>query len=75
MPSPFSLPDLPVTTSLRPVLRQSMSRNNALPFAGEICVLSLGNWRQLEIEATFVPHALSARASVFEESARLPRLN
>ena len=35
----------------------------------------LGNWRQLEIEATFVPHALSARASVFEESARLPRLS
>lgn len=38
IPSPFSLPDLPVTTSLRPVLRQSMSRNNALPFAGEICM-------------------------------------
>lgn len=38
IPSPFSLPDLPVTTSLRTVLRQSMSRNNALPFAGEICM-------------------------------------
>lgn len=38
IPSPFSLPDLPVTTSLRTVLRQLMSRNNALPFAGEICM-------------------------------------
>lgn len=41
IPSPFSLPDLPVTTSLRTVLRQSMSRNNALPFAGEICMFFL----------------------------------
>ena len=85
IPSPFSLPDqdpyygfcpdLPVTTSLRPVLRRAMTANNALPFAGELYVFFLGNWRQLEIEATFVPHALSARASVFEESARLLRLN
>lgn len=41
IPSPFSLPDLPVTTSLRPVLRRSMTRNNALPFAGEICMFFL----------------------------------
>ena len=41
IPSPFSLPDLPVTTSLRPVLRRSMTSNNALPFAGEICMFSL----------------------------------
>lgn len=76
IPSPFSLPDLPVTTSLRTVLRQSMSRNKALPFAGEICMFCpWGNWRQLEIEATFLPHVLSARASVFEESSRLPRLS
>ena len=53
-----------------------MTANNALPFAGKICMFfSLRNWRQLEIEATFVPHALSARASVFEENARLVRLN
>ena len=41
IPSPFSLPDVPVTTSLRPVLRRSMTRNNALPFAGEICMFFL----------------------------------
>lgn len=41
IPSPFSLPDLPVTTSLRPVLRRSMTRDNALPFAGEICMFFL----------------------------------
>ena len=42
-----------------------MTANNALPFAGEICMsFFLGNWRQLEIEATFVPNGQHSLTSV-----------
>lgn len=76
IPSPFSLPYLPVTTSLRPVLRRSMTANNALPFAGEICMFfPWGTGFNLKLRLLSCLMHLAPAPQYSKRSARLPRLS